>query len=88
MLHGNLIFGLNKTTGEKKFILAGSGHIAGIINPENSVKYGYWTNETKMEDINEWFYKAKKNEGSWWSEWASWIPVSYTHLTLPTNREV
>ena len=66
-------FGLNKTTGEKKFILAGSGHIAGIINPENSVKYGYWTNETKMEDINEWFYKAKKNEGSWWSEWASWI---------------
>jgi polyhydroxyalkanoate synthase len=66
-------FGLNKTTGEKKFILAGSGHIAGIINPENSDKYGYWTNETKMEDINEWFYKAKKNEGSWWSEWASWI---------------
>ena len=66
-------FGLNKTTGEKKFILAGSGHIAGIINPENSVKYGYWTNETKMEDINEWFYKAKKNEGSWWGEWASWI---------------
>ena len=66
-------FGLNKTTGEKKFILAGSGHIAGIINPENSVKYGYWTNETKMEDINEWFYKAKKNEGSWWGEWAFWI---------------
>ncbi len=66
-------FGLNKTTGEKKFILAGSGHIAGIINPENSVKYGYWTNETKMKDINEWFYKAKKNEGSWWGEWASWI---------------
>ena len=66
-------FGLNKTNGEKKFILAGSGHIAGIINPEKSVKYGYWTNETKMEDINEWFYKAKKNEGSWWGEWASWI---------------
>ncbi len=66
-------YGLNKTKGDKKFILAGSGHIAGIINPESSNKYGYWTNNNKMINIDKWFFDAKYNEGSWWKEWANWI---------------
>ena len=66
-------YGLNKTSGDKKFILAGSGHIAGIINPECSNKYGYWTNNESMIDIDKWFFDAKYNNGSWWNEWANWI---------------
>ncbi len=68
-------YGLNKTKGPKKFILAGSGHIAGIINPVNSKKYGYWSNDNEMITQNEWFYSAKKNEGSWWKEWKEWITM-------------
>ena len=77
-------YGLNKTSGDKKFILAGSGHIAGIINPESSKKYGYWTNNDKMFNVDQWFLNAKHKNGSWWIEWANWI-ISFSGNLVDFN---
>ena len=64
--------GLSKTSGEKVFILAGSGHIAGIINPEHSNKYGYWMNNENYSTPEKWFNSSINKNGSWWNEWYEW----------------
>ena len=64
--------GLSKTSGEKVFILAGSGHIAGIINPEHSNKYGYWMNNENYSTPEKWFNTSINKNGSWWNEWYEW----------------
>ena len=64
--------GLSKTSGEKVFILAGSGHIAGIINPEHSNKYGYWMNNENYTTPEKWFNSSINKNGSWWNEWYEW----------------
>ncbi len=64
--------GLSKTSGEKVFILAGSGHIAGIINPEHSNKYGYWMNNENYTTPEKWFNSSINKDGSWWNEWYEW----------------
>ena len=58
--------------GQKRFVLAGSGHIAGVINPPASGKYGYWTNAALPADPDGWYETATQNEGSWWNDWAEW----------------
>lgn len=58
--------------GERTFVLAGSGHIAGIINPPTSTKYGYWTNPDLPPDPEAWLQAAEHHEGSWWPHWAAW----------------
>jgi polyhydroxyalkanoate synthase len=61
--------------GPVRFVLGGSGHIAGIVNPPSANKYGYWTNDAKQrpENPDEWLSTAKQNEGSWWTDWQKWI---------------
>ncbi|MCK9989098.1 MAG: polyhydroxyalkanoate synthase subunit PhaC [Rugosibacter sp.] len=67
--------------GPVRFVLGGSGHIAGIVNPPSAGKYGYWTNGGKTggkkkslpESADEWFSGAEKHEGSWWNDWQAWI---------------
>ena len=59
--------------GPIKFCLAGSGHIAGVVNPPANEKYGYWTNKDNPADPDEWFAGAKEKPGSWWPEWRKWI---------------
>ncbi|MDE0718859.1 MAG: class I poly(R)-hydroxyalkanoic acid synthase, partial [Rhodospirillaceae bacterium] len=59
--------------GPVKFCLSGSGHIAGVVNPEGSEKYGYWTNPKNPADPDAWFAGAKQHDGSWWPEWHRWI---------------
>ena len=56
----------------KRFVLAGSGHIAGVVNPASSTKYGYWTNDELPPDPDAWFDGATQHEGSWWPDWARW----------------
>ena len=74
-------FGLNKSTGDKRFVLAGSGHIAGIINPAYSKKYGYWTNSNTFSVPDEWLKTADRHDGSWWPYWSSWIKArSSSHI--------
>ena len=60
--------------GKTTFVLGGSGHIAGVINPPGKrQKYGYWTNDSYPADPNGWLASAEKHAGSWWPHWANWI---------------
>jgi polyhydroxyalkanoate synthase len=65
--------GLSHLSGEKKFILAESGHIAGVVNPPAANKYGYWLNPESCENPDEWQAKADHHPGSWWPVWAQWL---------------
>lgn len=59
--------------GPVRFVLGGSGHVAGVINPENSGKYGYRTYNRLLADPERWHAAAKEQPGSWWSDWRGWI---------------
>ena len=59
--------------GPAKFVLSGSGHIAGVINPATSNKYGYWTNPDTPPNPNDWQKGATQQEGSWWPDWLNWL---------------
>jgi polyhydroxyalkanoate synthase len=59
--------------GPVRFVLGGSGHIAGIVNPPAAKKYHYWTNETPADTPEEWLERAKQHPGSWWAHWQRWI---------------
>jgi polyhydroxyalkanoate synthase len=59
--------------GEVDYVLAGSGHIAGVVNPPAAQKYHYWTGGKPTGDFDEWLAKATNHPGSWWSHWQRWI---------------
>ncbi len=59
--------------GPTKFVLGGSGHIAGVINPPTAKKYSYWTHATLPPSPDDWLAAATKHEGSWWDDWAQWV---------------
>jgi len=60
-------------TGKNRFVLSGSGHIAGMVNPPAANKYGYWTSDAGAESADEWFAGAEQHDGSWWNDWREWI---------------
>jgi len=59
--------------GPVKFILGGSGHIAGIVNPPAANKYHYWTDTRLPDTADEWLAAAQRHDGSWWPEWNAWV---------------
>jgi polyhydroxyalkanoate synthase len=59
--------------GPVRFVLGGSGHIAGIVNPPAAKKYHFWTNDTNPAGADDWFASATKHPGSWWDDWQKWI---------------
>jgi polyhydroxyalkanoate synthase len=60
--------------GPVKFVLSGSGHIAGVVNPPNKGKYQYWTGgKPGSGSLEAWLKKAKEHPGSWWPDWIQWI---------------
>ena len=59
--------------GPIRFILAGSGHIAGVINAPGARKYQHWTNEKLPATVEEWIQGASEHPGSWWPDWDSWL---------------
>ena len=59
--------------GKSRFVLSGSGHIAGMINPPAANKYGYWTGEKLPEEADDWFEGARPHHGSWWNDWLAWL---------------
>lgn len=66
--------GVQKTgSKDKTFILSGSGHIAGIVNPPSKNKYGFWTNSDLGLSPEDWQAGAEAHEGSWWPVWGTWL---------------
>jgi polyhydroxyalkanoate synthase len=59
--------------GKVRFVLAASGHIAGVVNPPDSGKYSHWVNEELPPDPEEWFKGATELAGSWWPDWQRWV---------------
>lgn len=59
--------------GPIRFMMAGSGHIAGVINPPSAKKYQHWINEELPETVEEWVKGATEHPGSWWNNWLEWI---------------
>ncbi|NBC37145.1 alpha/beta fold hydrolase [Novosphingobium sp. FSY-8] len=55
------------------FLLAGSGHIAGVVNPPAGGKYQYWTNDAAPDTLDAFVAGAKETPGSWWPHWAAWL---------------
>jgi polyhydroxyalkanoate synthase len=65
--------GAQHLPGPVKFILGGSGHIAGIVNPPGANKYHYWTDDGLLDSADEWLANAQRRDGSWWAEWNAWV---------------
>jgi polyhydroxyalkanoate synthase len=59
--------------GPLRFVLAGSGHIAGVMNHPAANKYQYWTNEAKVESLDDFVAGATETKGSWWPDWINWL---------------
>ncbi len=59
--------------GPKTFLLAGSGHIAGVVNPPAAKKYQYWTNAAEVETLTQFIAGATETPGSWWPHWIEWL---------------
>lgn len=59
--------------GPLRFVLAGSGHIAGVVNPPAAGKYQYWTNDAKADSLADFVAGATETKGSWWPDWIDWI---------------
>lgn len=65
--------GLRRTSGEKTMVLSESGHIAGVVNPPEAGKYGYWLNSADCADPVRWQADAEHFKGSWWPHWSAWL---------------
>ena len=80
VLHGSQFFG-----GQVKYVLAGSGHIAGVVNPPTKPKYQYWTGDVPTgSDVDVWLRTATEHPGSWWPDWLDWIK-SLNAKTVPAR---
>jgi polyhydroxyalkanoate synthase len=59
--------------GAKRFVLAGSGHIAGVVNPPSAQKYQYWVNDQPCGTLESFVEGAQEHKGSWWPDWLEWV---------------
>lgn len=73
--------GFEKMNGPKRFVLGGSGHIAGVVNPPLAKKYTYWTQDNSTLSADEWLAQAKVHRGSWWPEWLRWLNKQSGRMT-------
>jgi len=80
--------------GPVRFVLAGSGHIAGVINPPSAGRYSYWTNDHPGESLDSFIAGAVETAGSWWPDWRAWIaarsapPVMAQDARLPGGGDL
>ena len=71
-----------------RFVVGGSGHVAGVINHPNLKKYSYWINDKITETAKEWFETATEIQGSWWNDWFEWIkPMMGAMVNPPIIKE-
>jgi polyhydroxyalkanoate synthase len=64
---------MNHFQGDKRFVLAGSGHIAGVVNPPAAGKYQYWVNDQPCDTLRSFIDGATEHKGSWWPDWIAWL---------------
>ncbi|WP_315928754.1 class I poly(R)-hydroxyalkanoic acid synthase [Mesorhizobium sp. SP-1A] len=69
----SVFLGCRNFGGEVDFVLAGSGHIAGVVNPPAKKKYQYWTGGKPEGAFEDWIASATENPGSWWPHWQRWV---------------
>jgi len=60
-------------SGAKRFVLAGSGHIAGVVNPPAAQKYQYWVSTSDPDTLEQFVEGAEEHKGSWWPDWLEWL---------------
>lgn len=72
--------------GPVEFVLGGSGHNAGVINPPHRNKHGYWLNDALGDDPQDWFANAGKHEGSWWPHWQTWLEQQDGGAKVPARE--
>ncbi|HEV7254553.1 MAG TPA: class I poly(R)-hydroxyalkanoic acid synthase [Mesorhizobium sp.] len=66
--------------GEVEFVLSGSGHIAGVVNPPAAKKYQFWTGPKPEGEFDAWLQEAEEHLGSWWPYWHDWISQQNAEL--------
>jgi polyhydroxyalkanoate synthase len=80
VFYGSQFFG-----GPVRFVLTGSGHIAGVVNPPQKKKYQYWTGGAAKGDLDNWIARAKEHPGSWWTDWFGWVEKRDKRRTKATE---
>jgi polyhydroxyalkanoate synthase len=82
----SVLFGSQFFGGPVKYVLAGSGHIAGVINPPGKPKYQYWTGGNPTgSSVENWRKAATEHPGSWWPDWLEWLK-SQDSKTVPARK--
>ena len=71
--------------GPVNFLLGGSGHNAGVINPPSANKHGFWVNDKTPATAEEWLASAERREGSWWPHWQAWLSQDGTAEKVPAR---
>jgi polyhydroxyalkanoate synthase len=77
--------GARRLGGPVRFVLGGSGHIAGIVNPPAAKKYCFWTNDALPASPDEWQASATRREGSWWNDWQAWMEARNAGERVPAR---
>ncbi|MGA8398173.1 MAG: class I poly(R)-hydroxyalkanoic acid synthase [Pseudolabrys sp.] len=82
----SVLFGSQFFGGPVKYVLAGSGHIAGVVNPPGKAKYQYWTGgKPAVSNVDDWLKRATEHPGSWWPDWLKWLK-SHDAKTAPARK--
>ncbi len=82
----SVLFGSQYFGGPVKYVLAGSGHIAGVVNPPAKPKYQYWTGGAPSgSDVDKWIASATEHPGSWWPDWLEWLKRQDAE-TIPARK--
>jgi polyhydroxyalkanoate synthase subunit PhaC len=69
----SVFLGAKLLSGKVRFVLAGSGHIAGVVNPVITPKYQYWLGKAPSGEFEDWLHSATERKGSWWGDWIRWV---------------
>ena len=75
-------------SGPWTFLLAGSGHIAGVVNPPAAGKYQYWTNPGPVNSLDDFIAGASEHPGSWWGHWLEWLRANDVDCVAATGKRV
>ena len=80
--------GAQKFAGPTRFVLGGSGHIAGIFNHPQYNKYQHWTGDMNDLDAEPWFNQAEQQSGSWWTTWIDWLKPQSGDKIVPVQPDL